>query len=114
VGFAAPGDTNLDGVFDIQDAANFFGGNQLDVGGPSNWEQGDFNHDGVVDLLDVSEMLGAGLYDAGGYLPASQAAASAAAAPESSSLSAADVAFAALAGETTVGTGRKKSVFAVI
>jgi len=114
VGFAAPGDTNLDGFFDITDIANFFGGNQLDAGGPSNWDQGDFNHDGNVDLLDVSDMLVTGLYDAGGYLPASQAAASSNAAPETSSLSVAEVAFAALAGDTPVGTGRKKSVFAVI
>ena len=118
VGFSAAGDTNLDGVVDITDIANFFSSNQLDVGGPSNWDQGDFNHDGLVDLLDVSELLVGELYDAGTFLPAGQAAAAAAAEADAGDggATATQLAFAALGSEstTTVGTGRKKSVFAVI
>lgn len=115
VGFAAQGDTNLDGVVDIQDVANFIGSGQLDAGGPSNWDQGDFNHDGIVDSLDAAEFLGAALYNEGSYLPASQSATSAAA-ETGPTLSGVDAAFAAMASESqgVVGTVRKKSVFSVI
>jgi autotransporter-associated beta strand protein len=106
--YAAPGDTNLDGVVDVSDVANFISGGQLDAGaGPQvTWAAGDFNHDGLVDQLDLAELLGAGLYDAGSYLPSSAASGSA--------MSASDAAFASLAADSPVGTGRKKSIFAVI
>lgn len=115
VGFAAQGDTNLDGVVDIQDVANFIGSGQLDAGSSSNWDQGDFNHDGIVDSLDAAEFLGAALYNEGSYLPASQSATSAAA-ETGPTLSGVDAAFAAMASESqgVVGTVRKKSVFSVI
>ena len=69
VGFAAAGDTNLDGVVDILDAANFVGGSRFDAGIPADWQDGDSNYDGVLDILDTADFLGAGLYDGGTYLP---------------------------------------------
>jgi autotransporter-associated beta strand protein len=110
VAYAAPGDTNLDGVVDIGDVANFVGGGQLDAGTPATWDTGDFNHDGIVDQLDLADLLGASLYDGGSYLPSSAAPPSA----SGSAVSANDAAFAALAAESQVGTGRKKSAFSVV
>ena len=77
VGFAANGDTNIDGAVDILDAANFVAGNRFDTGIPVDWQDGDFNYDGVLDILDASEFFATGLYDTGVYLPvaASQVAA---------------------------------------
>ncbi len=84
VGFAAAGDTNLDGLIDIGDVANFLGAGLLDTGSPASWDTGDFNLDGFVDQLDLADFLGVGLYDAGSYLPASSSAAPLAAVPEPS------------------------------
>ena len=69
VGFAANGDTTLDGSVDILDAANFVAGNRFDTGIPVDWQDGDFNYDGVLDILDASDFFATGLYDAGVYLP---------------------------------------------
>jgi autotransporter-associated beta strand protein len=69
VGFAANGDTNIDGSIDILDAANFVASNRFDTGAAANWQDGDFNYDGVVDILDAGDFLAADLYDAGVYLP---------------------------------------------
>jgi autotransporter-associated beta strand protein len=69
VGFAANGDTNIDGAVDILDAANFVAGNRFDTGIPVDWQDGDFNYDGVLDILDASEFFATGLYDTGVYLP---------------------------------------------
>ena len=80
VGYAAAGDTNLDGLVDVLDAANIVAGNRFDTGSPVNWQDGDFNYDGRLDILDVGAFLGTGLYDTGGYLPA--AASQIAAVPE--------------------------------
>jgi autotransporter-associated beta strand protein len=114
VGFAAPGDGNLDGVVDIQDIAALFTSGKYDTGLAADWNEGDNNHDGVVDVTDVTEFFTAGLYDAGSYLPASQSAA--VEVGTTTTLSPADAAFAAIASESqgVVGTGRKKSVFSVI
>lgn len=67
--FAAPGDTDLDGVVDVLDAANVMAGRRFDSGQAAIWSEGDFTHDGAVDVLDAAEFLSAGLFDAGGYLP---------------------------------------------
>jgi autotransporter-associated beta strand protein len=80
VGYAAAGDTNLDGLIDVLDAANIVAGNRFDTGSPVNWQDGDFNYDGRLDILDIGAFLGTGLYDTGGYLPA--AASQIAAVPE--------------------------------
>jgi hypothetical protein len=114
VGFAAPGDGNLDGVVDVQDVAALITSGKYDTGLAADWNEGDNNHDGVVDVTDVTEFFTAGLYDAGSYLPASQSAA--VEVGTTTALSPADAAFAAIASESqgVVGTGRKKSVFSVI
>ncbi|MFM7206772.1 MAG: polysaccharide lyase family 8 super-sandwich domain-containing protein [Planctomycetaceae bacterium] len=70
VAYAAAGDTNLDGMIDIIDAANTLSASLLDSGRAAAWAEGDFNYDGFVDVLDVAESLGTGLFDTGSYLPA--------------------------------------------
>ena len=67
--FSAPGDTNIDGVVDILDAANFLAGGAFDAGTPASWFEGDFSYDGVVDMLDAADFVSTGLYDTGSYLP---------------------------------------------
>ncbi|MFM7207258.1 MAG: PA14 domain-containing protein [Planctomycetaceae bacterium] len=67
LGYAAAGDTNLDGVVDVLDAANFVMGGTFDAGSESSWSEGDFNYDGVIDVLDVSDFISGGLVDMGGY-----------------------------------------------
>jgi hypothetical protein len=63
-GYAAVGDTNLDGQVDVRDTANILAGGKFNgtVGGVATWAQGDFNYDGIVDILDVAEFIGTGLY----------------------------------------------------
>jgi autotransporter-associated beta strand protein len=68
VAFAAPGDTNLDGLIDMLDSANFITNGMFDTGGAASWADGDFTNDGVVDILDLSEFISSGLVDAGPYL----------------------------------------------
>jgi autotransporter-associated beta strand protein len=68
-GFAAPGDTNIDGTVDILDAANFLAGGKFDSSEPASWNEGDFGYDGVVDILDAADFLSTGLFDAGPYIP---------------------------------------------
>jgi len=65
--YAAPGDTNLDGLVDTLDTANFLGGGKFDTIQPSSWIQGDFNYDGIVDILDAAGFVSTGLFDAGYY-----------------------------------------------
>ena len=72
-GFAAPGDTNIDGTVDILDAANFLAGGKFDSSAPASWNEGDFGYDGVVDILDAADFLSTGLFDAGPYIPATAA-----------------------------------------
>ena len=67
--FAAPGDTNIDGVVDILDAANFLAGGAFNAGTPASWYEGDFNYDGLVNVLDTADFLSTGLYNTGSYLP---------------------------------------------
>jgi len=67
--FAAPGDTNLDGVVDVLDAANFISSGVYDAGVAASWMDGDFNDDGFVDVLDAADLIGGGLYESGNYLP---------------------------------------------
>jgi len=69
VAFAAPGDTNLDGLVDQLDLAEVMASALLDTGVAAGWWQGDFTYDGVVDILDISELMVTGLYDQPSYLP---------------------------------------------
>jgi RHS repeat-associated protein len=68
VGFAAPGDTDLDGQVDVLDVANIFMGLQ-DPDIAATWAGGDFNHDDVLNDADIAEFVGCGLLDTGSYLP---------------------------------------------
>jgi autotransporter-associated beta strand protein len=70
VGFAAPGDTNLDGSVDMIDLGNFIHHMDGDPAEAMIWNAGDFNHDDAVDFVDFAEFVGAGLFDEGNYLPA--------------------------------------------
>lgn len=72
--YAAPGDTNLDGVVDILDAANLFSTSLYETGRTGDWSAGDFNYDGNVDILDIGEFVSTGLFDTGSYLVPATAA----------------------------------------
>jgi len=72
-GFAAPGDTNLDGVLDVLDVSDLLAADKNDKGTPAVWQDGDFNYDGIVDSLDIAEVLGSGLFDIGSYHPVAAA-----------------------------------------
>ena len=65
--FAAPGDTNLDGLIDVLDATALAGSNKFGTGAAATWREGDFNYDGYVDMLDVAAFMSTNLYDAGSY-----------------------------------------------
>jgi hypothetical protein len=67
--YAAPGDTNLDGVVDVLDAANFLVGGRFNTGQAAIWSEGDFDYDGLVDVLDAANFLATTLFDAGVYVP---------------------------------------------
>ena len=69
VTYAAAGDTDLDGMIDVLDAANVLAGGRFDSGEETSWGEGDFNHDRLADVLDVAEFLATGLFDAGPYRP---------------------------------------------
>jgi autotransporter-associated beta strand protein len=70
IAFAAPGDTNLDGLVDLDDIVAFVSAGLFDAGVAATWATGDFDYNGLVDLDDVIAFVGTGLYDAGSYLPA--------------------------------------------
>ncbi|MFM7207187.1 MAG: autotransporter-associated beta strand repeat-containing protein, partial [Planctomycetaceae bacterium] len=74
VAYAAPGDTNLDGVVDIVDVADMAA--NFGASGPADarWSSGDFTYDLAIDELDMSEFLAAAVFDQGAYLSASDAA----------------------------------------
>ena len=67
--YAAPGDTNLDGVVDVLDASNFLAGGGFDTGQAATWSDGDFDYDGLVDILDAASFVATTLFDAGAYVP---------------------------------------------
>jgi autotransporter-associated beta strand protein len=71
--YAAPGDTNVDGVVDLLDVANMLNAGRYDRGTAATWADGDFNYDGLVDVMDAAEFVTAGLYDAGAYGQAASA-----------------------------------------
>ena len=73
VSYAAAGDSNLDGLVDLLDAANVLAAGLYDSSSQAVWSEGDFNYDLSVDILDVADLLSTGLFDQGLY--ATQAAA---------------------------------------
>ena len=87
VGYAAAGDSNVDGVVDILDAAGFLAGGKFDSWSASIWSEGDFNYDGIVDILDAADFVSVDLFDRGPYVGTGAAAPGVAAVPEPASLS---------------------------
>lgn len=73
--YAAPGDTNLDGVIDILDVAGFLTAGKFDTGSAAIWSDGDFNYDGVNDILDAAEFMTSGYFDTGPYAAAARSVA---------------------------------------
>lgn len=67
--YAAPGDTNVDGVVDLLDTSNVLSFAGYDLPVAAAWIDGDFNYDGLADILDTAAFLSAELYDAGPYRP---------------------------------------------
>ena len=56
VGFAAPGDTNLDGIVDELDYANIIiGFNSCED--EQTWSTGDFTYDGLTDVNDLANLI---------------------------------------------------------
>ena len=82
VGYAAAGDTNLDAIVDVLDAANLLSAGFFDAGPGGGWSDGDFTADGLVDILDVADFVSTGLFDEGGYGAPAASAAPLAAVPE--------------------------------
>ena len=112
-GFAAQGDTTMDGAVDILDASNFITSAKYDSGLYASWVDGDFNHDGVLDILDATDFFNSALFDQGIYLvSASTPAAMSATEPVAEQPSAIESAFAALAFETTATPPKRKNPFA--
>ena len=72
VGFAAAGDSNLDGCVDMTDIGTILLQAEGESSEPAAWNAGDFNHDDAVDFLDIADLVGVGvpLLDTGSYLPA--------------------------------------------
>lgn len=64
---AVAGDTNLDGMIDLLDAAAFVASRRFDSGVAARWDQGDFNGDGLVDVLDAGDFIALDLFDTGPY-----------------------------------------------
>ncbi len=77
VAYAAPGDSNLDGVFDILDIGDILSAGKFNTEEPANWRQGDVNYDNVFDIVDLADILGTNLFNQGSYLtqPAANSAA---------------------------------------
>jgi autotransporter-associated beta strand protein len=117
-GFAAQGDTTMDGAVDILDASNFVTSAKYDTGLYTSWVDGDFNHDGVLDILDATDFFNSALFDQGIYLVSASAPAAmsamepVAATAGSTTASAIDSAFAALASDTTATPPKRKNPFA--
>jgi autotransporter-associated beta strand protein len=110
VAYAAPGDSNLDGVFDILDIGDILSAGKFNTGEPANWQQGDVNYDNVFDIVDIADILGTNLFNQGTYL--TQPAASNAAV-ETGTVATFDPAlvYAALAAEPTTQTTTKRKSF---
>jgi mannan endo-1,4-beta-mannosidase len=66
-GWAASGDTNIDGFIDTLDFADLLTAGSYGNGQPATWSTGDFNYDGVFDTLDVTEVFATSLFNEGSY-----------------------------------------------
>jgi|GEM_PF-756610 len=116
-GFAAQGDTNMDGAVDILDASNFITSAKYNGGLYASWIDGDFNYDGSLDILDATDFFNSALFGQGIYLvsasaPAAMSATEPVAVAAAEQPSAIDSAFAALAFDTTATPPKRKNPFA--
>jgi len=66
-GFAAPGDTNLDGMIDALDVAGLVASSKFGTGAAATWQEGDFDYDGLFDMVDVAALVSTNLYNTGAY-----------------------------------------------
>ncbi len=80
-GFAAQGDTNLDGQVGLDDLMNILAAGKYGSGTGATWAEGDFNYDGVVDLTDLIDVLATGVYGQGSYLATTNSVAGSGLAP---------------------------------
>ena len=70
IGWAAPGDANLDGTIDVRDLNLLVANSRYGVtGGTTGWWQGDLNYNGVFDTSDVNMLINAALFGQGSYYP---------------------------------------------
>jgi autotransporter-associated beta strand protein len=70
VRWAAPGDTDLDGKFDVIDLQNLLANSRYgNAAGLAEWSQGDVNYDGKFDAFDLQKMLSGGKFGQGIYAP---------------------------------------------
>jgi rhamnogalacturonan endolyase len=68
IGWAAPGDANLDGAVNVFDMASVLSRGQYGgSGAAAGWADGDFNYDGRVSLVDLVQITGSGLFNGPGY-----------------------------------------------
>jgi chondroitin AC lyase len=68
VAFAAPGDTNLDGMVDILDLVQISAGGRYGSALPANWAQGDVDYDGRTSLFDLVSIASSNTYGKRNYL----------------------------------------------
>jgi autotransporter-associated beta strand protein/T5SS/PEP-CTERM-associated repeat protein len=78
VSFAAPGDTDLNGLVNVFDLVGIDASGTYGTGATAVWSQGDFNYDGRTNVFDLVGIDTAGAYGSGNYFPASPTAAGAA------------------------------------
>jgi len=110
VAYAAPGDSNLDGVIDILDIGDILAAGKFNTGEPANWTQGDTNYDNVFDIVDLADILGTNLFNQGTYLTQGSTRSAAADAGSVATFDQALV-FAALASEPSTQTTTKRKSF---
>jgi len=74
LGYAAPGDANMDGAVNSLDLVLISSEGKFGSGQAAYWWQGDFNYDGVVNTLDLVAISAAGVWGTGSYLPTAPSA----------------------------------------
>ena len=66
--WAAPGDTNLDGLVGIADMVSVTSGGKYGTAAiDATWADGDFNHDGRVSITDIAMVGSTGLWNRPSY-----------------------------------------------
>jgi autotransporter-associated beta strand protein len=112
LGFAAFGDTNLDGRITTIDIALVNNAGRFGQGtsASTTWADGDFNYDGRVSSIDIGLLNNTGLFGKGSYLPVAPAASSlqTAVATAGATISSDTWAAYALAGESMLGKKKKR------